>query len=295
MLLLIFLSSLWTWTDSSGFISGGVPGAKRSSSSVLLRTTRSAAWTEESSSTAMPFFAAPESSVNVTGQLGAAVDLHCRVNRLPGETSVSWLRRQEGQLRLLAVGLELYSSDSRYAVRLLEPGDWQLRVRSLLESDQGHYECQVPSHPPRVHSVYLHVVVPELEITDERDVPIKDKFYNSGSTIQLKCRLTRVPRPSHFLLWRHGSDILNHDLLRGGISVRTDLTEDGAWSRLLVAHATPQDSGNYSCSLSDVAGASVTVHVLNGETPAAMQHGGSPQHFTVYWTLLLTLSLLVYR
>lgn len=50
------------------------------------------------------------------------------------------------------------------------------------------------------------------------------------------------------------------------LSVRTDLTEDGAWSRLLVAHATPKDSGNYSCALADVAAATVTVHVLNGRS-----------------------------
>lgn len=71
---------------------------------------------------------------------------------------VSWVRRQQGQLRLLAVGLELYSSDSRYSVRLQDSSDWQLRMRPLLATDQGHYECQVPSHPPLVHSVYLNVV-----------------------------------------------------------------------------------------------------------------------------------------
>lgn len=48
------------------------------------------------------------------------------------------------------------------------------------------------------------------------------------------------------------------------VSVRTDLTEDGAWSRLLVAHATSKDSGNYSCVLDGVVTASISVHVLTG-------------------------------
>lgn len=99
---------------------------------------------------------------------------------------MSWVRRQQGQLRLLAVGLELYSSDSRYSVRLQDSSDWQLRMRPLLETDQGHYECQVPSHPPLVHSVYLNVVgeLAYFEITT--------CCLLHFSTVWLECTTTRI-------------------------------------------------------------------------------------------------------
>lgn len=42
-------------------------------------------------SSAMPYFAELHNSVNVTGQLGAGVELHCRVNQPSSETSVSRL------------------------------------------------------------------------------------------------------------------------------------------------------------------------------------------------------------
>ncbi|KAL4091062.1 hypothetical protein QTP88_025803 [Uroleucon formosanum] len=58
-------------------------------------------------------------------------------------------------------------------------------------------------------------------------------------------------------------------------SVKTDILTNGAKSRLFIANAQTSDSGKYTCSLTDIASTSVTVHVLNGETPAAMQHGGS--------------------
>lgn len=71
---------------------------------------------------------------------------------------VSWLRRQEGQLRLLSVGLDIYAGDSRYTAALLHPNDWTLAVRGAEEADEGWYECQVSSHPPLVHTLYLRVV-----------------------------------------------------------------------------------------------------------------------------------------
>ncbi|KAG8275434.1 hypothetical protein J6590_085933, partial [Homalodisca vitripennis] len=58
---------------------------------------------------------------------------------------------------------------------------------------------------------------PELEIADERGLPIRNKFYNEGSTIELKCVISRVPQPSHFIMWKHGTRILNYDTTRGGI------------------------------------------------------------------------------
>lgn len=48
-------------------------------------------------------------------------------------------------------------------------------------------------------------------------------------------------------------------------SVKTDIMDDGAMSRLFIANSNQHDSGNYTCSLGDIAHASVAVVVLNGK------------------------------
>ena len=48
-------------------------------------------------------------------------------------------------------------------------------------------------------------------------------------------------------------------------SVKTNLLKDGAVSRLYIARANKHDSGNYTCGMRN-AQASVTVHILNGES-----------------------------
>ncbi|XP_039299060.1 cell adhesion molecule 3 isoform X3 [Nilaparvata lugens] len=221
-----------------------------------------------------PFFEHINATDDVSIQLGDPVVFHCRVNNLTDMTTVSWLRRSGSRLTLVSVGLEVYASDGRFSVELVRPNDWQLQLTAASRHDEGLYECQVSSHPPLVHTVRLTVIaVPELEILDERGLPIRTKFYNAGSTIELKCVTTQAPQPNQLLIWRHGSKTLNYDTNRGGISVKTDVEEAGTKSRLFIANALPSDSGNYTCSLTDVAVTSVLVHVLNGETPAAMQHG----------------------
>ncbi|KAG8242008.1 hypothetical protein J6590_074647 [Homalodisca vitripennis] len=219
---------------------------------------------DDASTSLTPYFDDSASVVNVTVQFGATAVLHCRVSELTDKTTVSWLRRQEGQLRLVSVGLDIYSGDSRFTVALVEPNDWTLTLSSAQNTDEGLYECQVSSHPPLVHTLYLQVVVPELQIWDERGIPIRNKFYNAGSTIELKCSISKVPKPHHFILWKHGTNILNYDVTRGGISVKTDMLADGLKSRLYIANVGALDSGNYTCSLQDVAETSVSVHVLNG-------------------------------
>ncbi|EZA51737.1 hypothetical protein X777_09493 [Ooceraea biroi] len=69
----------------------------------------------------------------------------------------------------------------------------------------------------------------------------------------------------------------------------------GAVSKLYIANANKKDSGNYSCALADVAAATiVSVHVLNGENPAAMQHGGtSAPRATFIFTVVISLSSLL--
>ncbi|KAF7263217.1 hypothetical protein GWI33_003485, partial [Rhynchophorus ferrugineus] len=66
-----------------------------------------------------------------------------------------------------------------------------------------------------------------------------------------------------------GGNVINYSQ-RGGINVVTE--KQTRTSRLLISRATPEDSGNYTCSPSSSDAASVLVHVLQGETPAAMQH-----------------------
>ncbi|KAJ8974314.1 hypothetical protein NQ317_010909 [Molorchus minor] len=48
---------------------------------------------------------------------------------------------------------------------------------------------------------------------------------------------------------------------------------DGLTSRLHLTYAHLSDSGNYSCVPTIAQATSVNVHVINGEHPAAMQHG----------------------
>ncbi|XP_035783883.1 zwei Ig domain protein zig-8-like [Anopheles albimanus] len=223
-----------------------------------------------------PFFDDINMTANVTTQLGSDVTLHCRVNDLR-ERTVSWVRRKGDEIHLITVGRQTYSSDSRYSLQYQPPNDWQLQIQYSNERDEGHYECQISSHPPLVYLVYLIVVVPRVEIIDERGQATLDKFYKAGSTIELKCIISRVPQPTSYVTWKHGMRMLNYDTSRGGISVKTDLLPGGAMSRLYIANANRHDTGNYTCALADIAQATVSVHVLNGENPAAMQHGAATQ------------------
>nr|CAD7575681.1 unnamed protein product [Timema californicum] len=63
------------------------------------------------------------------------------------------------------------------------------------------------------------------------------------------------------------------ECLQVSTSVKTEVSSVGAMSRLYIANANKHDSGNYTCSLADVASATIAVHVLDGENHAAVQHG----------------------
>ncbi|XP_054259899.1 zwei Ig domain protein zig-8-like [Macrosteles quadrilineatus] len=232
--------------------------------------------------------------LNLTVQAGATAILQCAFDDLTERNTVSWLRRHDGQLRLLSVGLEIYSRDPRYTFQRSENNEWQLTIAGVVEDDRGLYECQVTSHPPVTYYRYLQVTVPNLEILDERGLRILSKFYDAGSTLELKCRITRVPRPQHFVSWVHGDHVLNFDIVRGGISVKSEVLADGVKSSLFVANAKVEDSGNYTCALAGVGATTVFVHVIKGETPAAMQHGAASSVSDVTAQLISAMLLLTY-
>lgn len=114
-------------------------------------------------------------------------------------------------------------------------------------------------------------------------------FIRSGSDINLTCVVLQTPDPPSFIYWYRGGNVINYSQ-RGGINVVTE--KQTRTSRLLISKALPTDSGNYTCSPSSSDAASVLVHVLSGEQPAAMQRG-SNNNGIHHWTVdLLLLTLL---
>ncbi|XP_021934398.1 zwei Ig domain protein zig-8 [Zootermopsis nevadensis] len=202
---------------------------------------------------------------NLTGLVGKTAYLNCRVKNL-GNRTVSWVRHRD--IHLLTVGRYTYTSDQRFeAIHSPHTEDWTLRIRYPQRKDSGIYECQISTTPPVGHPVYLTVVEPITEILGGSDL-----FINRGSTINLTCLVRFAPEPPPAMLWSHNREVINFDSPRGGISL---VTEKGpvTTSRLLIQKAIPSDTGLYTCDPSNANPASVRVHILNGEHPAAMYHG----------------------
>ncbi|XP_017779592.1 PREDICTED: hemicentin-1 [Nicrophorus vespilloides] len=202
---------------------------------------------------------------NITGLVGKTVLLHCRVKNL-GNRTVSWVRHRD--IHLLTVGRYTYTSDQRFeALHSPHTEEWTLRIRYPQRKDTGIYECQISTTPPIGTFVHLTVVEPITEILGGADL-----FINMGSTINLTCLVQYAPEPPPLMLWSHNSQVITFDTPRGGISL---VTEKGltTTSRLLIQRAIPSDSGLYTCAPSNANSATVRVHILNGEHPAAMHHG----------------------
>ncbi|XP_011494288.1 PREDICTED: hemicentin-2-like [Ceratosolen solmsi marchali] len=212
-----------------------------------------------------PYFD-PTASPNVTALVGKTAVLNCRVHNL-GNRTVSWVRHTD--IHLLTVGNDTYISDQRFiASHFPRTEDWTLQVKYPQRQDSGTYECQVSTTPPIGHSMHLSVVEPKTEILGDADM-----YINRGSTMNLTCVVLHSPEPPPAIVWTHDKEEINYDSPRGGVSVITEKGEQTT-SYLLIQRAQAADSGKYTCHPSNANTKTVTVHVLNGEHPAAMQHGG---------------------
>ncbi|XP_076069621.1 zwei Ig domain protein zig-8-like [Oratosquilla oratoria] len=225
-----------------------------------------------------------ERSPNVTALVDRPAKLNCRVNRINNHT-VSWLRHRD--THLLTVGRYTYTSDQRYrAHHTVGSEDWALTIDFAQVRDSGLYDCQVSTTPPMSHKIWLTVVEPQTRILGAADV-----FINKGSNINLTCVVDYTPEPPTFIMWKHNNKVISYESERGGVNV---VTEKGpqTTTNLLVRGAGPADTGVYSCNPNTAPTANVTVHILNGEHPAAMQHGGhSPNELSL--ALLLTALLVI--
>ncbi|XP_049964587.1 zwei Ig domain protein zig-8-like [Schistocerca serialis cubense] len=208
-------------------------------------------------------FVTDNSSI-VTAQTGSTALIPCVVSNL-GDGMVSWIRRKD--YHLLTVGLVTYTGDDRYqAIHVQHSEDWTLQIKYVQQRDAGLYECQVSSHPPTSIFIDLRVVEARAEIAGP-----SEKYLKLGSALRLVCTVRQSTEPPVYVFWYHNNRMVNYDADRG-INVTTDRPAKS--STLLVPSAAREHSGNYSCVPNDAQPASTYVHILNGENPAAMQHGG---------------------
>lgn len=61
------------------------------------------------------------------------------------------------RLDLLTVGRLTYTGDARFSAEFQYPNNWRLRIADANKSDEGEYECQISTYPPRVIQVFLCV------------------------------------------------------------------------------------------------------------------------------------------
>ncbi|XP_075215165.1 zwei Ig domain protein zig-8-like isoform X2 [Lycorma delicatula] len=228
-----------------------------------------------------PYFD-PLTPRNVTALVGKSAYLSCRVRNL-GNKTVSWVRHRD--IHILTVGGYTYTSDQRFmALHHRDNDEWTLHIKWAQKRDAGMYECQISTQPVKSFFVNLNVVVPTAAILGGPDIHV-----DKGSTINLTCSIKYSPEPPAYIFWYHHDEVISYDSSRGGVSVITEKGEVTT-SYLLIQHARLTDSGKYSCSPSNAELASVRVHVLNGESPAAMQTGSaglSNSSFNLLTLLLL--------
>ncbi|XP_060862802.1 zwei Ig domain protein zig-8-like isoform X1 [Metopolophium dirhodum] len=235
----------------------------------------------------------PETPRNVTALEGKSAYLTCKVKSLDNKT-VSWIRHRD--IHILTVGAYTYTSDQRFqAIHHRSHSDqWTLHIKWAQKRDAGIYECQVSTQPVRSIFVTLNVVDDKPPPSDSDDslldMMIRDGDFtkvpsasisggpdihvNEGSTINLTCIVKFSPEPPSYIFWYHYDEVISYDSVRGGVSVVTE-KGDVTVSYLLIQDAVQADSGKYTCNPSNADLSSVVVHVLNGESPAAMQTGSA--------------------
>ncbi|EFX66030.1 hypothetical protein DAPPUDRAFT_65065, partial [Daphnia pulex] len=238
------------------------------------------------------FDTGPES---VVVSVGSTAYLACRVRQL-GDRKVSWIRKRD--LHILTFGQVTYTNDARFSVIKSATGDlWTLRIRSVQLRDAGLYECQVSSEPKISKAVRLKVVVSQAYIHGSPEMYIR-----SGSDISLSCVAKDMPEPPTHFTWYKGLQIFSTGGNDGHqLKVTIETSQHGLENLLLIRNAVAGDSGNYTCIPAGAEPASIVVHVLNGEHPAAMQHGHGgisrtqPGARFQHYVLLATLLLLLHR
>lgn len=97
--------------------------------------------------------------------------------------------------------------------------------------------------------------MPRVEISGGPDL-----YVRAGSTVTLRCEVTRALDQPSYILWFHdGERVLDY----ADMSVER-LNADTSVGSLSVRNAHQRSSGNYTCKPSNLQPASIFLHVLEG-------------------------------
>ncbi|XP_043277503.1 zwei Ig domain protein zig-8-like isoform X2 [Venturia canescens] len=208
-------------------------------------------------------------SQHVGLHLGATAMLDCRVAMLDKRT-VMWVRKIADRPSLLTLGREVHITDPRYSVNFQYPNNWRLAISSVQKEDRGQYVCEVNTHPPTMLVTNVTVLAPDIRVVDEASHELRDRYYKTGSAIELACIVkpaqpdSQVPHPT----WKKAGDPLPEHVKVYHINGSNDELITG----LRIDRAKKIDSGEYTCSLGQFTSTIVYIHVLNGEKQAAVHH-----------------------
>jgi len=63
------------------------------------------------------------------------------------------------------------------------------------------------------------ISAPSVQIVDALGEPLRDKYYEADSTIELLCVVRHIAMQVQYSVvqWLHGNRVLNYDTTRGGI------------------------------------------------------------------------------
>lgn len=204
-----------------------------------------------------------QNNTEVLAQVGGEATLSCYTYHLSDER-VAWLKRDDDQL--LTVGQEVYAAEKRFSVVHTDHAEaWELWVKDVELTDAGQYECQLTTNPPVSFFFTLVVSQAEAVVAGPSEVHIEE-----GSLLALDCYVKQAPVPPVYIFWYHNNTMVNYQRHH-----HIQVDHQNYTSTLVVARVRRSDAGTYSCQPHLAAPANVTVHVVTGEHPAAMQHGGT--------------------
>jgi len=220
-----------------------------------------------------PYFL--ETTNVITVQEGGHAFFTCKVENLYNQT-VSWIRSKDSYM--LYIGDVKFVDDDRF--ELLSGsggyGDWTLRFRLIREADAGSYECQISTSPKLSQIFTLNVVVPHVSIAGDKEMHVE-----AGSSVVLKCTVSDYLKRPTYIFWYLNDQRLVSSAPDIGIednvqeskskSWMDSRSQDSLYSILSVREANGKFSGKYSCVPDNLRPASINVHVILDENPAAMQ------------------------